>query len=108
MPACLVLIPIEGVLVPRRRVVPEMDRLAGVRSDPACDEHEPRKQLTARVRTIAGKKLACLLGQIQQDGRAIEYPNAVIYDHGHLGVRIESAEGRAELFARTGIDWDGL
>src|SRR5258707_1205478 len=60
------------------------------------------------MRTIAGKKLAGLLGQIQQDGRAVEYPNVAIDDHRYLGIGIESDELGAELFALAGIDRDGF
>src|SRR5258707_3907510 len=60
------------------------------------------------MRTIAGKKLAGLLGQIQQDGCAIEYPDVAVDDHWYLGIGIESDDLSAELLALAGIDRDGF
>src|ERR1700678_1283251 len=57
MPPGLVFVPVEGVLLSSRSVVPEMHRLAGIGADPTRDEHEPRKQITARLLAVTGKKL---------------------------------------------------
>src|ERR1700678_2344830 len=108
MPARLVLIAIERIILSRRREVLEMHRLTGVRSDSARDEHEPQKQLSARVPTMTGKKEAGLLRQIQQDSCAIEYPNVAVYDDRHLAVVSEGEDLSAELLAPPGIDGDGF
>ncbi len=55
-----------------------------------------------------GQELAGLLGEIEQDGVAVEHEHAVIVDRRHLAVRIDLEKFRLELVALAGIDGNEL
>ena len=71
-----------GQLLRRHRL--EVHGLARVGADARRDEEHPGQQLALGLRRIGGQELAGLLGQIHQDGAAVEHHGIAVDDGGHL------------------------
>src|SRR5215212_7176758 len=82
----------------------EVHRLAGERADAGGDEHQPGQHLAARRRRALGQELAGLLGEVEEDGVAVEHRRVVVDDRRHLGVRVDGEVVRPELLAAPRVD----
>ena len=107
MPLRLEQVAADGVFFRLGREVPEVDALAGVGADAGGDEHEPGQQITPRRRRV-GQEAPGLLGEVQQDGVAVEHGRVAVHDDGHFVVRVEGGELGGELLALAGVHGDGF
>src|SRR5712671_6407621 len=55
-------------------------------------------------RACSAAKLAGLLGEVKQNGVAVEHEHAVVVDRRHLAVRVHFQKFRLELIALAGVD----
>ena len=99
VPVGLEVVAVERVGLRLRREVPEVDGLAGERPDAAGDEHQPRQHLARAPpsRGRVGTNRPCLVGEIEQDGVAVEDGGIAVDDGRHLAVGIH----RQVVGART-------
>src|SRR3569833_2811818 len=108
MPLRLVVVALLRILLRLRSDPVEMHRLSRIRTDPAGDKHQPRKQLGTRRRRIGRKKFTRFLCEIKKNGVAVEHLHVTVLDRGRFAVRIDRAKGGSELLAPAGVDGDDL
>src|SRR5215469_12968116 len=86
----------------------EMHGLTGKWADARGHEHQPGEHLGERRRRLLRQELAGLLGEIKQDGVAVENGYPVIDDDWHFAIRIDGKKGRVELLALARVDGNRL
>ncbi len=90
------------------RIVFEVHRLAGIRANSCCHEHEPGQHRAARCRRVFRQELTGLFGEVQQDRVAVENRHTVIDDGRRLCIRVDGQIFGFELLALARVDWDQL
>jgi len=99
---------VDRVLDLLGRVVLEVYGLTAIGADARGDKHQPRKQLAAIGGRVGRKKLAGLIGEIEQDRVRIEHLGVAVDDRRHFRVGIDRNEFRAELLALARVDRNRL
>ena len=95
---------VDGVGLGLGREQLEVHRLAAIGADAGGHEHQPRVHVGAQRRRVGGQELAGLLGQVQQDGVAVEHRGIAIHQRRRLGVGVDGQEGRVVLLALARVD----
>ena len=98
------IVSVERIGLGLRRHVPEVHRLARVRPDAGGYKHQPRVHGRAGGGRVLGQEQAGLLGQVKQDGVAVEHNRVIIDQRRRLGVRVDRKKCGVVLLAATGVD----
>ena len=101
-------VPVDRVGHLLGREMAEVHGLPRIGPDAGGNEHQPGQQLAAQLGRALGQELAGLLGEVEQDGVAVEHDGVAVDDGRRLAVRIDGKKRGLVLLALARVDRDQL